>query len=192
MSGKFGRFRRGVAITFIGVLAAGLAACTGDNGSNGDKDSEGGAKPLAVEYDVPEGFKENKDMKPITPLAKNHEVKYFSLDGKESESIFVASYVIDVDTTDLDRDELLELVRQYDDKVDNQGKGDPYAAVANGHPGFHKWTKQATKTGDEQFITYDAEYFFEGKRMVQVGCQYKDQEAEIAKACRTVLGSLEF
>jgi hypothetical protein len=178
----------------VAALAGGLSACSGggQEADTGDKDTKDYATtPLEVKYEVPEGFAEAKDGEPLVPLAEKFEAKYFDMDDVDTtEQIFIISYVINVDTSNLDRDGLIELVQQYDTKVDNQGEGLPYLSLANGHEGLHKWTKQ--EAGDDAFVVYDSEFFFKDNHLVQVGCQYDKQEKAVAEGCHQLLKTLDF
>lgn len=182
----------GVFATVL-TLAVGVTACTGgEPGGDDTGEKKESSKPLKVKFDIPEGFSEADDVELMNPLADKYEVQFITLDGVSTlETIFVVSYVLDVDADSMDRNELEGLVAGYVKKVGNEADGEIYYSVANGHPGFHRYIRTPDESG-EDIIRYDSDYFFEGNHMIQVGCQKKAEDAKIQDGCETVLGSLEF
>lgn len=180
----------------VAVLALGLAACTSSGAEPDDegkksKDPHAG-KPLEVSFDTPEGFSKTKDFELAKPLTKDYEAKFLKLDAsKTNELIFVASYVLDKDTSDMNTEELNGLVTEFDKTLGNTQKSAPYPAVANGHKGIHKYVYEPF--GQKKLI-YDAEYFFETDHVVMVGCQREKDKyiKDIYAGCQTVLENLEF
>lgn len=182
----------GVFATVL-TLAVGLSACTGDDpdGDKSGKDKQSN-KPLKVKFDMPKGFSKADNVELLNPLADKYEVQFITLDGVETlETIFVVSYVLDVDAESMERDELEGLVAGYVKKVGNEADGEIYDSVANGHSGFHRYIRTPDESG-EDIIRYDSDYFFKDNHLVQVGCQKKHEDAKIQAGCESVLGSLEF
>lgn len=192
------RIRQVLVAVVASALVLGMTAC-GTKEDPKPSDTEKTAdpfegKPLEVSFDNPDGFSKVTDVEVLAPLTKKYDAQFLKMDAtKTNEMVFVISYALDVDTTDMDAAALRAQVAGFDATIGNTQKSNPYTAIANGHSGLHKYVKQPTGQGDEVLI-YDAEYFFEGTHLVQVGCQREKDEyiADVYKACQVVLENLEF
>lgn len=193
------RVRNVVSIFVAGVLAFGLAACTGGDDTSSEtkkKEDPYKNKPLPVSFDTPKGFSKSGNSQVQNPLTDNYEAQFLDYDASETaERIFVVSYVLDVDTSDMNDQELMAQVGEFDQTIGNEQKSQPYIALANGRKGIHKYVNEPLPQGEEGEVRrYDAEYFFDGNHLIQVGCEReKDQYiSAVYKGCQGVLENLEF
>ena len=193
--------RRLAATLTAAALVVGLAACSKDD-DGGDQPSDDAAsptktydpdKPIEPKFDVPDGFVENTDAELPKPLSDNYTLRLFAMQGVETdETVFIASYVIDTDTTDLSKEDLIKLVGDFDEQIGNKDDGKAYTSLANGRSGVHKYILEPLEEGSGEHLKYNAEFFFEGNHLVEVGCQFEDEPDKVETACQTVLQNLEF
>ena len=193
--------RRCAAALTVVALAAGLVSCSDDEPVETEPDNADvtpsvtydPATPIEAKFDVPEGFLEDTSQEVVSPLSDNYSARFFTMQGVETvEAVFVVSYVLDSDTTGMSTDNLIKVVNGFDQIVGNKDTGKAYVSLANGRVGVHKYVLQALEAGSGNNIRYNAEYFFEGTHLVQVGCQFDAESAAVTTACQTVLQNLSF
>ena len=190
------RFVRRLTATLCATtLALGLAACGGEDPNAKKEPKVDPNAPVEVEFDIPQNFVEQDAYEPLTPLFDDWSARSFKLQGVENgehEIIWVMSYVLPYDTDSMDADQLYALVDGYIRKVDNLNEsGVIYPSLSNGRAGYHRYIVVPGPSGEDN-IRYDSDYFFDGNKLVQIGCQKKSQDAAVLEGCNVILDTLKF
>ncbi|HIW61094.1 MAG TPA: hypothetical protein H9881_01435 [Candidatus Stackebrandtia excrementipullorum] len=145
-------------------------------------------EPVTVTYDEPPGFSRSTNSFLVTPLFPDHTVDFINMDDVYTyESVFVVSYVLDVDTVNYTDEELVDKVSSFGTTIGKLNGDTPEWKSAGGKDAVFDYIEQE---GNQGTITYDAYFFFDGPYMIQVGCQPEAETSAVETACQTVLDSL--
>lgn len=169
---------------------------TGGDDTGGEDEDTGSDEdltdlsPLTVTHDYPENFSITNGSMLLTPLFDDYTVEFQLMDGVSTyESIFVASYVTDTDTTGFTQQQLLDEVSSYASRIGKLNSDLPESRTINGKTAIYNYLEQA---GNSSTVTYDAYFFFDGPYLIQVGCQPEEEAEAVKSACDTVLNSLSW
>jgi hypothetical protein len=186
-----------VALALIGVVVlvgGGLAGFLvlnrlGTNSTASAPSSE--RTPLSPTFDMPPGFVHNQNYQLIVPLYDNRTTQWIVPNSRTSglDVIFVVSYVADQDASRQSDDQIRSRMAGYDVKVSATKATTPMVTQIDSHRAWTQHLEQPVPGGGT--AVYDTTYVFAGSYLVQVGCQWQEQQALIASACRTVLASLQ-
>jgi hypothetical protein len=109
----------------------------------------------------------------------------------EQDLIIISVYELRQDTDDIADDTLAGELQQVLAQLSQQGFAFKSTAAAKTSVdgarsfGYHASQKSTGLESDVYFL-------FRGRNELQVNCQWKTKEADIARGCKAVLGSLQF
>lgn len=145
--------------------------------------------PATVEYEIPEGFVASEDAYLLHPLHEIHTVEFMLYaDAATFESLWVASYLLPDDVSGYSDSDLVDEIDSYSDHIEKENSDEPQWTEFGGPPSVHDYVESENDGGDP--IVYNAYYYFENQYMVQVGCQYDEEEDAVKTGCEELISTL--
>lgn len=192
-----------VAVVFAianAILATWLVSGSGGDSTKGD-DNKAKPKPsevVSLDYEVPGGFSA-ADGVLFSPLYSNGEDQWEMMmhETEKVESVWVAPYIMDEDTSSWDEADYIEQVQKYAEQVEDEStdtgvNAEPVVGPDGETNTAYVDSLRVTSPRDNSKITYDAYHFFDGYHLIQVGCQYKKDKDAVLTACSELMQSLSW
>ena len=105
--------------------------------------------------------------------------------------IIISVYELRRDTDDISDDTLEGELRQVLQQLSQQGfTFDSTTADKTSVDGARSFGYHASQ--DSTGLESDVYFLFRGRNELQVNCQWKDEESDISRGCKSVLGTLQF
>ena len=141
-------------------------------------------------FTMPAGFQDVSSS--VTVDASIGKEKYRSAVAVGGRDLIIVSvYELRRDTDDISGDTLEGELKQVLQQLSRQGfTFDSTTADESSVDGARSFGYHATQ--DSSGLESDVYFLFRGRNELQVNCQWEDKEPEIARGCKSVLGTLQF
>lgn len=182
-----------VLVLLLGVLAGCRQAPLDPGFTPPAADRPMPVSPAAVRFAPPAGFIEAWNYRPGHLYFPAPTVEFLvpsdAADAFDNlEVITVASYVMDVDTTDWPEDRVVRLVKRMVGVLGSP-VAEPQLSTIAGHSAYT--LPVVEKSADGTTYTYTATFIFDGSHLVQTQCQYALRQELIEQACAELHSSME-
>ncbi|WP_100448730.1 hypothetical protein [Glycomyces xiaoerkulensis] len=188
-----------VSVLVLGALAAGCG--TGSAGdqedpatSSNEPSTEAPAPeaPAEVNIAVPDGFELDSEGGAQYILSyPSSDVLYRPLEDPEStHRIYVVSYLLPEEYADSGPEEREALVDEYDElSANTAAPSEASPALTGGYEGIYRYAEVLDWW--EESVEQHNFFAFDGRLMVQVICQWKDDPGGLLEACHEAVADLE-
>jgi hypothetical protein len=184
------------------VLAAltvfGLAgACTQASGGEDDpattapavvesKEPPVYAAPVLPAFEAPGGFTEDPAAEFPFKLGYDNVGTAFFMDGADAvNAVYITAYLLPEDLAVTDYEERVEVVLPYDDVAANEVEDDNTTrTLTHGYAGVFRYAVVRDGAGLQAYQRNT--FVFDGQLMVQLTCQWRDEDAAVKDACATI------
>lgn len=187
------------SIALLAATAFVVAGCT-DSDSEANSDSNSGddsssdnvveesvehqnvEEPFELDLNAPEGFVQDTDTERPELVSEEHQTyAYQMIDGHESVSILVSTYLLPEETDTTEYDEQADVILEYDEVTGNDvTQSNHYPSLVNGYEGVFRF-------GDFGSVRQQNHYLFADRHLIQITCEWDFSFNALNAACHELL-----
>jgi hypothetical protein len=146
--------------------------------------------PVVVTFTTPSGFVPTSGYAILVPLTPHHDTQWRvpSTAPTGLDVLFVNSYVLDRGVDGESDTQLRDLIAGYAKQVKATQATTPTTTTVAGRTAYQQHIEQPDGS---HTLHYDTTYIFTDRYLVQLGCQWDQQQQPIQTACHTILDTLK-